>query len=109
MVATSNRDQNGLLDRGPVEHHAVVTHTKNRESLPKEFQIACAVPLVAVTKVVASTVELKDQAVADEHIDPADPINLHLRAHPDAASTQPQASESFQARLRTGIDEVRDP
>ena len=63
----------------PLLHHHPVAHPHNEVAALEQLPISFTVFLEAVG-VETVAVELDDQTVTDQHVHPADTIDLHLRA-----------------------------
>ena len=89
MVAPPDGRQDCLLNCWPVVHHSSITHTQDRESLPKAVQVAGSVRLAVVAKMVTSALELEHKSITDQDVETAHSVNADLRSHPDPVSSEP--------------------
>jgi len=104
VIAPLDQHSNDLLRARPLLHDLPVAQSYDDVTESVELEIAPPVFLERVVVVVeAASVQLQDQALADEHIDTANAADLHLGSHSHSPPLQAVAGERLEPRLARGI------
>ena len=100
MLVASDEFEQALLDAGPLEHHLAIAEPDHEVSTRVSREVAASIPGEGCRIVVMfPSVDLDDQPIADEQVDPTDLGDADLGTQRDPAGTKPRTNEGLRSRF----------